>query len=521
MGATPRSPVSALHRRSPWPLSAPIEKPAPVSDPTREGRRPTFAHAIIPVVVLVVLLVLNLRFDPEALPHIPLVLGAAAAAVTGLGLGKSWRSIESGMVQGIVISLRAVLILMTIGMLIGTWISGGIVPLLIVYGLDLLSPDWFLPAACLICAVVSLSTGSSWTTAATVGVALIGVGPTLGIPLPMVAGAIISGAYFGDKMSPLSDTTNLAPAVAGSELFEHVRHMFATTFPALVISLVLYAILGRTVAESGKAVAAGFGDLRATLESSFHLTPWLLSVPLLVVGLILRRVPALPALLIGSLGGHLLAVLFQDAPAGSFFLTALDGYLSDTGNEAVDQLLGRGGLLSMMATVALILCAMAFGGIMERCGFLEALASGVLRIARGTGSLISATVATCVGMNAVAPDQYLSIVVPGRMYRSAFERMGLQAKALSRTLEDAGTLTSPLIAYNTCGAYMATALGVAAGDYWIYCFLNLITPVVAITYGFTGWFIAKLPETDSRENDLDGGNGSTHRTAPEAAKAEE
>ena len=460
---------------------------------------PRDAHlweALIPVAVLIVALAANLGLY-EGQPHIPLVLGTVVACLSGMALGHSWKTIEDGMVEGIAIALKAILILLIIGMLIGSWIASGVVPLLISYGLKLLSPEIFLVASCLICCVVSVATGSSWTTAGTVGVALIAVGQGFQVPLPMVAGAIISGSYFGDKMSPLSDTTNLTPAVAGSELFEHIRHMMYTTIPALVMALLLYALLGMRIDHTG-STPEELAPIVAALEESFHLSPWLLSAPVLVLVLVARKLPAMPALIAGAILGAVLAVTLQGMDPGSVLRVLKEGYLANTGNEEVDALLTRGGISGMMDTVTLILCAMSFGGVMERTGMLRILAGAILKMARSTGSLITCTAGTCLAMNAIAPDQYLSIVVPGRMYREAFQRAKLHPKNLSRVLEDAGTLTSPLIAYNTCGAYMSQVLGVSALAYFPFAFLNLLVPLISIAYGFTGWTITPLQEDRTR-----------------------
>lgn len=484
-----------------------MEQPANRANPITPSAVPRPARlweALIPVVALIVMIRESLvRFEGTA--HIPLLLAAAVAALAGWRSGHRWKSIEEGIVEGIAIGLKAVLILMVVGMLIGTWIAGGIVPMLIFHGLNLLSPSWFLVAACVICCVVSISTGSSWTTAGTVGIALVGVGQGLGVPLPMVAGAIISGAYFGDKLSPLSDTTNLAPAVAGSELFEHVRYMLFTTIPSLVMALAIYAALGWSVAGQGEVSELKVTLLQRALDAHFDLNPVLFLPPVLVILMVALRLPALPSLLAGVLLGGICAVAWQGAGLKAVLAAAQKGFVAKTGVEAVDQLLTRGGLESMMPTVSLILCALTFGGVMERTGMLAALAGGIMRLARGAGGLVSATVATCLGMNVLAPDQYLSIIVPGRMFREAYQRQGLHPKVLSRTLEDAGTLTSPLVPWNTCGAFMSTTLGVGAMIYLPYAFLNLLNPVIAIVIAFAGWKIARLElDQQSRTTDAPG-----------------
>jgi NhaC family Na+:H+ antiporter len=484
---------------------------------TRTIRPPTLLEAVVPVVFMIVFLGLSVidagkvadvpvlapilrvlgelpvvgsLVESGLSPHIPLVFGTVVASLFCLRLGFTWAEIQQGIVDGIVVALPACLILMVIGMLIGTWILSGIVPTMIHYGLQLVSPGVFLFASCLICALVSLATGSSWSTAGTVGIALVGVGQGLGIPAPMVAGAIVSGSYFGDKMSPLSDTTNLAPGVAGVDLFVHVRHMLYTTGPALAVSLVLYLLLGYGYAAEAVDTQA-IAELLAALDASFTIHWSLLVPPTLVIVMVVLRVPALPALLGGAVIGGVVAMIAQGADLAEVVDVAQVGYVSETRLQAVDDLLSRGGMESMLYTVALILCALAFGGVMERSGMLGVLAGAVLRFARTTGSLVFVTVATCMGMNVIAPDQYLSVVVPGRMYRAAYHRAGLHPKNLSRALEDGGTLSSPLVPWNTCGAYMWATLGVFPFAYLPFAFLNLLNPLVSILYGFTGWTMHK------------------------------
>jgi len=490
---------------------------------TRAVRPPTLVEAFIPVVLMIAFLgmsVVNASSLPELpvispvlrglaglpvvgsllhsglTPHIPLIFGTVIASLMGIRLGMTWGEIERGMVDGIVVALPACLILMVIGMLIGTWIAAGIVPTMIDLGLRLISPSVFLFTTCAICAIVSLVTGSSWSTAGTVGIALIGVGHGLNIPLPMVAGAIISGAYFGDKMSPISDTTVLAPSVAGTDVFTHVRHMVYTTGPSLIIALVLYALLGLRYGADTMDLA-GIESITRALGEKFTIHGALLIPPLLVIVMVAFRIPALPALLAGSVIGGATAMLVQDMSLAETMAVAQTGYAAETGVQAVDTLLNRGGMISMLPTVALIVCALSFGGVMERTGMLGVIAAAILRVARTTGSLIAATVCTCVGMNVIAPDQYLSIVVPGRMYREAYHKAGLHPKNLSRALEDAGTITSPLIPWNSCGAYMWATLGVFPFAYLPYAFLNLINPLVSILLGYLGWTITKVPPPEA------------------------
>ena len=477
----------------------------------RPPRPATVTQALVPVGLLIGLLATSVYlFGDESSSgpnQIALVLAAAAAALVGLRNGHSWQTIERGISEGISISMSALLILLVVGALIGTWILAGVVPTMIYYGLSILSPAVFYAAACVICALVSLATGSSWTTVGTIGVAFIGIATAQGLNLGLAAGAIISGAYFGDKMSALSDTTNLAPAVAGTDLFTHIRHMVWTTAPSMAFALVLFTAAG-FVAKTPGTTQDLAGVLNA-LEQQFVIGPHLLIPVVLVVVLVVRRVPALPALLIGALTGALFAVLFQGEAVVTFvddpdlarplallkgcWIALFDGFTLESGNPALDDLLSRGGMASMLMTVWLIMTAMMFGAVMETTGQMEAIAERILRFVHSTGSLITATLLTSFGTNVLASDQYISIVLPGRMFRAEYAQRRLDPKNLSRALEDAGTITSVLVPWNTCGAYMASTLGVATLTYAPFCFFNLINPLVAALYGWTNISIAKLP----------------------------
>jgi NhaC family Na+:H+ antiporter len=470
-------------------------------------RSPSLLQSLIPIVFLIALLAASVYLFGDGSSggpnQIALVLSAAVAAIIGALNGYSWSTLENGIVHGISLSLGAVLILLVVGSLIGSWILAGIVPTMIYYGLSLLSPSVFFAAACVICCFVSLATGSSWTTAGTVGVALVGIAIAQDLHLGMAAGAIISGAYFGDKMSPLSDTTNLAPAMAGTDLFTHIRHMVWTTAPSIVLAILLFAAAGVFLPAPQDT-----GSLRAiqeALATRFDVG-WHLLIPLaLVLGLVIRKVPALPALLVGALTGCVFAIAFQQDAVLTYvnepalargtalikgaWMSLFDGYRIESGNEALDSLLSRGGMSSMLSTVWLILAAMTFGAVMETTGMLQRIAAAILGAVRGTGSLIAATLGTAIGMNVLASDQYIAIVLPGRMFRAEYARRGLHPKNLSRSLEDAGTLTSALVPWNTCGAFMAQTLGVATFAYAPFAFFNLINPLVAAIYGFTGFTI--------------------------------
>ncbi|MBB1060531.1 Na+/H+ antiporter NhaC [Lysobacter spongiae] len=473
-------------------------------------RSPSLLQAFLPLFFLAALLAWAVRvYGADAsygANQVSLMLAAGVAALVGLRNGLRWGEMQESLVHGISLAIVPIFILLAVGALIGTWILCGTVPTLIVYGLKLLHPSFFYPAACLICAIVALAIGSSWTVAGTLGVALIGVASGLHMSPAITAGAVISGAYFGDKMSPLSDTTNIAPAAAGSELFAHIRHMVWTTGPSIVLALLLFTAVGLG-STPAPGTDSGFGDLPAILGSQFNLGLHLL-IPLLVVfALAVLKFPAYPTIMIGALLGGLFAVLFQPelvvklagkeglsqpmALMTGVWSALADGYKANTGNAAVDELLSRGGMSSMLNTIWLIFCAMGFGAIMEKTGLLERMVRSVLKAAKSTGALITATLATAIGSNAVAADQYMSIVLTGRLYRPEYERRGLAPVNLSRALEDAGTITSPLVPWNTCGAYMAATLGVATLDYLPFAFFNLINPILSALLAYAGFKILR------------------------------
>ncbi|MBI1357202.1 MAG: Na+/H+ antiporter NhaC [Acidobacteria bacterium] len=455
--------------------------------------------SLLPAGALVALLFFSIKVLGSS-GHIPLIAATAVAGLTGTTiLKRPWRELEAGLIQSISHALPAILILMAVGLLIGVWIASGVVPLLIYYGLQILAPSYFLAAACAACALISLAIGSSWSTAATAGLALIGVGQALGVPEAMTAGAVVSGAYFGDKMSPLSDTTNLASATAGADLFEHIRHMLYTTMPALAIALSIYLFMGFQASVTGDRTAPAYLEMTQGLEGGFDLTVWLLAAPVVTLALIARRTSPLPALLAGVFVGCVLLLVFQpqNAPegVGSVIAILYGGFQSHSGTAAVDELLSRGGLTSMLETIALIICAFGFGGVMEASGMLARLTQAILSGARSSAALVTATVLSGVGLNFLTADQYLAVVLPGRMYRAAYAAHGLHPKNLSRAIEDSATLTSPLVPWNTCGAYMASVLGVATFAYLPYAFLNLLGPVISIAYGLTGFTIEKIERT--------------------------
>ncbi len=472
-------------------------------------KKPTLFQAFIPIIFLIIALFINVRIFGDASldgsNQIILMLSAGVASLVALKLGMKWNEIQNGIVNSISSAMSSIIILLLIGSLAGTWLLSGIVPSMIYYGLQILNPTIFLFAACIVCSIVSLATGSSWTTAATVGIALIGIGKALGVPEGMVAGAVLSGAYFGDKMSPLSDTTNLAPAMAGTDLFTHIRYMTYTTIPSISIALVLFLIIGFT--QGGNGTVGETDSILAAIDSKFNINGWLFLVPVAVVFMIVKKMPAIPAILIGALLGGVFALIFQPdmvkAVSGwegtgaemTFvgIMKSLYGEISIiTGNGIVDELLSSGGMYGMLGTVWLILSAMIFGGVMESSGLLKRIAEAVISKVRSTGSLVASTAGTTMFFNATASDQYLAIVVPGRMYADIYKEKGLAPENLSRTLEDSGTVTSVLVPWNTCGAYHAGVLGVATGTYLPYAFFNILSPIMTIVFAYFNIKIRKL-----------------------------
>lgn len=423
------------------------------------------------------------KFGSE--PHIALFIGTIVASLVALKAGYTWKEIEEGMKNGINNSLQAIIILMIIGIIIGIWISAGVVPTMIYYGLKVLNPTYFLVATALICSITSLGTGSSWTTVGTVGIAMMAIGEGLGIPLPVVAGSIISGAWFGDKISPLSDTTNLAPAMAGAKLYDHIKHMLYTTSVGYGITLVIFTFLG--FKYGGGAAEMGQVDLLLKgLSGAFNINLMLLLPPVIVIGLAVKKVPAIPALAIGAIVGALFGVIFQGIGFGDILNAGYGGYVSNTGMDSVDSLLSNGGVTAMMYSISIIFLAMMFGGVMEETNQLKVIVTSVLTKLKSDNSLVAATVLTGILMNITLADEYMSIVITGRTYAQAYRDRGLKAKNLSRALEDGATQTCALVPWNTNGAYVAGTLGIATLAYLPFCFFNWITPIVSIVFALLG-----------------------------------
>lgn len=450
--------------------------------------------ALLPIVVMIVVMIITIvKLEQE--PHVPLIIGTCVAALVAWKYGYKWKEIEQMMFKGIRLALPAVVIIMLVGLTIGAWIGGGIIATMIFYGLKIINPAFFLVTITIICAVVALVIGTSWGTMGTVGVAGMGIGLSMGIPAPMIAGAVISGAYFGDKMSPLSDTTNLAAGLTHTDLFEHIKNMFYTTVPGLVIALIVYAFLGRRFAQS-ETNTADIDQIIAVLQEHFVISPFLLLVPLVVIVLVVRKVPAVPALVIGILLGYL-SQLFVQGGSASFAMEVLQsGYVIDSGNAMVDELFNRGGLDSMMYTVSMTIVAMTFGGILEYSGILQTVMNQLLKVIRSTGSLIASTIGASFLTNATCSEQYISIVVPSRMFAKTYQEKGLHSKNLSRALEDGGTLTSVFVPWNTCGVFIFGTLGVHAFAYAPYAILNFTVPIISLIFAFTGLTIAKLSKEE-------------------------
>ena len=407
-----------------------------------------------------------------------------------------WKNILKTISKNISSTTSAIIILLLIGSLTGTWLISGVVPAMIYYGLQILNPDFFLLASCIICAIVSLASGSSWSTIATIGIALIGIGQVIGISEGLIAGSIISGAYFGDKMSPLSDTTNLAAAMASSDLFSHIKYMMYTTIPSFVITLIIFFFIGLSIETT---TTQNINELLISLNSKFNINIFLFLVPILVVALIIKKTPAIPALMAGVALGALFAIVFQPQiikeisqtdilNIKSYYKVIIDSIASDiqinTENKLMNNLLNSGGMKGMLSTIWLVICAMSFGGAMQETGLLKRISEPIIQYAKTTGSLIATTSGTCIFFNLTTADQYLSIVVPGKMFEDSFKNKGLAPENLSRTLEDSGTVTSVLIPWNTCGAAQSAVLGVATLTYLPFCFFNLISPLMTMTYGY-------------------------------------
>jgi len=476
-------------------------------------------EALIPIFVLIFLLTLNVFLFEDPLAgsnQIALILSASVAGVIAIRLGFNWEAISRKIVATIGSAMPSILILFLIGSLAGTWMISGVVPTMIYYGLNIINPKLFLVTAVLVGSIVSVATGSSWSTVATIGVALLGIGKALGMNEAIVAGAIISGAYFGDKMSPMSDTTNLAPAMAGTDLFTHIRYMVYTTTPTYIITLLISLVIGLRYDFSGAVV--NVESVQTAISGTFNTNPLLFLVPLLLFGIILLRVPPIPALLAGTLLGGIFGVIFQPevikTVAGITNDYTKAGYISvmqamfgdislTTSDPKITELMSTSGMRGMLDTIWLIISAMVFGGIMEAAGLLNRITQPIIHYAKTTGSLVTSTVVTCLFFNVTASDQYLAIVVPGRMFRKTYQDKGYAPELLSRTLEDCGTVTSVLVPWNTCGATQSRVLGVDTWVYAPYAFFNIISPLMTILFAYLNIKIRRIPVTERRNENIE------------------
>ena len=470
--------------------------------------------ALFPVIALIVSLSWNVYvFGDDALSgsiQMIIILITGLTACIALWRGTSWEELQSRIVSTISTAMPSILILLLVGALASIWLLSGTVPVLVYYGLKILNPAIFLVGCCLACAITSVVSGSSWSTAATIGVAMVGVGQALGIPEGMIGGAIISGSYFGDKISPLSDTTNLAAAVTETPLFDHIRYLFLTTGPSIAISLVLFAFLGFSIETSGEVDVS---NVLTAIDQRFNVSLWLLMPPVIVLTLIIKKVNAIPALFVGVVAGVVFTLLFQQellldmAPEFGeqpfyrlLMLTLYAGVQITTENEMLNDLFSTSGMSGMLNTVWLIVAAMTFGGVLEASGMLKRIMNSIKRLANSFFSLVSCTVGTCLVMNVSTSDQYISVSIPGRMYSDMYKSMGYESKNLSRTLEDSGTVTSVLVPWNTCGAYHAAVLGIGTFSYLPYCFFNLLSPFMTLVFAYGMIKIAKIKDTETPQN---------------------
>ncbi len=451
-------------------------------------------ESLFPVFVLMFLLAINIFFASGELlgtysNQFILIFSAVIALLLGVKNKTPLIAVFKGIVKNIQSVFIPILILFLVGALAGSWLVGGVIPAMIYYGLDVLNPTIFLPASVVISALVSLATGSSWTTSATVGIALIGIGEALGVSSGMIAGAVISGAYFGDKMSPLSDTTNLAPAMAGVDLFTHIKYMSLTTVPTFIITLLFFTLLSFTTISKGTVDVV---YLQSGITNTFHITPVLFLVPVAVILLLLFKVKSILSLLSGIVLACVFAFVYQKnvlleistSSMQSIFQAILTDVQITTTDKMLNELFSSGGMKGMLWTIYLIISAMIFGGVMEAVGALSKITNSLLKYAHSTFGIFSSTVVSCLGVNIMASDQYLAIVIPGKMFKKAYEEKGLAPENLSRTLEDSGTVTSVLIPWNTCGAYQSTVLGVSVADYFVYAVFNYVSPIVTLTYAY-------------------------------------
>ncbi|ARD43542.1 Na+/H+ antiporter NhaC [Colwellia sp. PAMC 21821] len=471
-------------------------------------KKPSLLISSCPVIVLILLMFLNFLLEDNAIPtlYILVISSFFAGGISLLHLKIPYNEIELGMRKAIDSAMPAILIIFIVGSLIAAWIMSGIVPMFIYYGLQLINPSYFLFVACLLCCIISLAIGSSWSTAGTIGIALMGIGESLNIPLGMTAGAVISGAYFGDKMSPMSDTTNLAPAMVSTDVITHIKHMIYSSGPAIIISLIIYLLLGFYY-TNGIIDNSALEEVRKTITEHFNITPLLLFVPFVVLYLVIKGISSMPALITGLLLAVIAIPIFQwqllvnilggevtwMSAYSLIFSTLSNGFSIETGNSMIDRLFSRGGMISMTQVNLLAIVAMVFGGIMEVSGMLTRLTNTILKSVNSVGSLVSATIATCIFTNITAANQTMAIVLPARMFIDSYKSFKLHPKNLSRCIEDGGTVTAPLVPWNTNAVYMAGVLGISTGEYLFFAFFCLLSPIISVILGFTNLTMTKLP----------------------------
>ena len=471
---------------------------------SREPRMPKVWEALITLVLLVAVLAVGIVIYGADV-HVPMFVGVCVAAIMALYLGHKWEDIEKMMMDGIYKALQSICILIIVGILIGVWINAGVVPTMIYYGLQLMHPTIFFIATLLICSITSLATGTSWGTMGTMGVALMGIGFGLGMNPGMTAGAILSGAYFGDKMSPLSDTTNLAPAMAGTDVMSHVKAMMLPTAITYVICIIFFGVLGVTQYHGGDADMSRVTEFANALNVAqggvFHVNPILLLPPVIVIVAVAMKMPAIPGITLGIFAGAIVGLIFQPGQCdpGTLFKYGMNGFefpeevdamlqasLSAETYETMNELLESGGILGMMNSVAMTIIAMMFGGIMEGTHQLEVIVNQLKKLAKGPAGLVTLTEVTCVLSNMTMPEQYISIVVPGRMYAEEYRKMGLHPSVLSSALEGAGTVTSALVPWNTCGVYISDTLNITVPEYGMFAMFNWLMPVINAACAWVG-----------------------------------
>lgn len=463
-----------------------------------EVRAPYLYEALFSFAALIVIMAVGIAvFGVD--PHIPMFLGVIVAALVSLKIGYKWSQVEEMMITGISRAMQAILILCIVGMMIGIWLLSGTIPTMIYFGLKLLKPSIFLIAAVLVCSVTSLATGTSWGTMGTMGLALIGIAQGIGMPIGPTAGAIMAGAYFGDKLSPLSDTTNLAPAMAGTDVFTHVKYMLSATGIAYAIALIFFGVYGVKHAAGANADTSQVQLLMDGLQDLFNINPILLLPPLVVILAIAFKVPAIPGITLGAIVGAIMAPIFQDASFGDILDVARNGFVCESDIPALNDLLTTGGLMNMSSSILMTVIAMMFGGIMEFTRQLEVIVSKITQFVKSGPMLIVVTELTCIASNITMPEQYISILVPGRMYSEAYRKAGIHPKSLSNALESAGTVTSPLIPWNTCGMFIAATLGVTAFQYAPWAVFNYSMPIVTAVLAFVGITCTKMtPEEQAK-----------------------